>query len=334
MPQTLSIVIPSHNRPDLLQRSLASVTEHAPPGTEVLVVDDASVGAVVSQTASSFPSVRVLRLAHNRGFCAAVNAGIAATCGQIVELLNDDTEVTAGWAEAALAQFVDPSVGAITPLVLFGPPGMNDSQRVDSAGDHYHPAGIAGKRGHGEVLRDKHLRAEFVFGASGSSSFFRREALLQAGGFPEELVAYFDDIDLSFRLHRAGYRVWYEPGSRVYHRVSASYGKPRRDLLALQSRNEELVYWRNLPAGILLRWLPAHLGVVVAKAVRRAWAGELGPFLRGRLSALLEVPAVIRHRRRVAEKGFIEGALSALRRQLRQQLPPPPCFLCRLEERP
>jgi GT2 family glycosyltransferase len=279
------------------------VQQHAPQDTEVLVVDDASADAVVSRTASAFPFVRVLRLAHNRGFCAAVNAGIAATRGEIVELLNDDTEVTAGWADAALRPFTDPTIGAVTPLVLFGPPGADRCLRVDSAGDRYHPCGIAGKRGHGEVLADRHLRPGFVFGASGSSSFFRREALLQAGGFAEELVAYFDDVDLSFRLHRAGYRIWYEPASRVYHRVSASYGAPRRELLALQSRNEELVFWRNLPTGTLLRWLPAHLAVVVAKAVRRACARELGPFLRGRLSALRQMPAVIRHRRRVIHAG-------------------------------
>jgi GT2 family glycosyltransferase len=295
----LSIVIPSHNRPDLLQRCLSSVSEHAPPWAEVLVVDDDSEQAVVSRTACTFPRVRTLHLSHNRGFCAAVNAGIAATHGEIVEVLNDDTEVTAGWAEAALERFADPTIGAVTPLVLFGPPGAHSPERVDSTGDQYHPSGIAGKRGHGEVLRDDHLRAGFVFGASGSSSFFRREALRLAGGFPEEFIAYFDDVDLSFRLHRAGYRVWFEPGSRVYHRVSSSYGKPRHDLLALQSRNEELVFWRNMPAWTLLGWLPAHLGVVATKAVRRAWAGELGPFLRGRLAAMGQVPEVVRQRQRV-----------------------------------
>jgi GT2 family glycosyltransferase len=280
----------------------------------VLVVDDASDNAVISRMASAFPDVRILRLERNRGFCAAVNAGIAATRGEIVELLNDDTEVTAGWADAALKRFTDPAVGAVTPLVLFGPPGAHAPERVDSTGDRYHPAGIAGKRGHGEVLRDDHLRAVFVFGASGSSSFFRREALHRAGGFPEEFVAYFDDIDLSFRLHRAGYRIWYEPGSRVYHRVSASYGKPRRELLALQSRNEELVYWRNLPVGTLLRWLPAHFAVVAAKAVRRAFKGELGSFLRGRLAALGQFTNVLRlHRSTVnsASNSFHRRASSA-----------------------
>src|SRR5262249_8699922 len=155
----------------------------------------------------------------NRGFCSAVNAGIREVGGDVIELLNDDTEVTLGWAEAALARFADPTVAAVTPLVLFGPPGAHEPPRLDSAGDRYHAAGVASKRGPGETLWAGLLAPGPVFGASGSSSFFRREALLRVGGPPEEFVAYFDDVDLSFRLHRAGYRVFYEPASRVYHRV-------------------------------------------------------------------------------------------------------------------
>jgi GT2 family glycosyltransferase len=137
-----------------------------------------------------------------------------------------------------------------------------------------------------------------VFGASGSGSFFRRDVLLDIGGFPEEFGAYFDDIDLSFRLHRAGHTVYYEPTSLIHHRVSSSYGRPRGELLMLQSRNEELVYWRNLPLGVLLAALPLHVAVVFAKAVRRWREGQLLPFVRGRLAAVAALPGVLRKRQR------------------------------------
>ena len=75
----LSIVIPSHNRPDLLALCLASVRRHAPTNAEVLVVDDASPNETVARTAARFSGVDVLRLERNRGFCAAVNAGVAAS---------------------------------------------------------------------------------------------------------------------------------------------------------------------------------------------------------------------------------------------------------------
>jgi GT2 family glycosyltransferase len=168
---------------------------------------------------------------------------------------------------------------------------------VDSAGDRYFVGGIAGKRGHGEALAPHHLEPQEVFGASASSAFYRKEVLQAVGGFPENFGAYFEDVDLSFRLHWAGYRVLYEPGARVWHRVSMSHGRTGRRLLEQQSRNEERVFWRNLPRGVLLRALPMHLAVLLAKARRRWREGNLVPFLCGRLRVLGDVPALLRHRR-------------------------------------
>lgn len=267
----------------MLAACLDSVRRHEPRAVEVLVVDDDSPGGVASAVARS-AGVGSLRLAQRGGFCVAANAGIAHTIGDVIEVLNDDVEVCRNWATAALSRFEDPAVGAVTPLVLRGPP--NGIERIDSAGDEYHLGGYARKRWHGEALAEKHLVAGYVFGANGTGSFYRRAALRAVGGFPEEFVAYFDDVDLSWRLNRGGWRVWYEPASRMHHRVSSSYGRPRGELLALQSRNEELLFWRNVPAWRMLAELPLHLAVVSAKALRRLREGQLGPFLHGRSMAL------------------------------------------------
>ncbi len=273
------------------------------------MVDDGSPAGCASAAAAEFPGVRIVRLERQRGFCVAANSGVAAARGQIVELLNDDTEVTAGWAEPALLRFAGPRVGAVAPLVLCGPPDRPGPPRVDSAGDRYFVGGIAGKRGHGEELGPQHLSPGPVFGASASSAFYRRAAFLEVGGFPEEFGAYFEDVDLAFRLQRAGWRAFYEPGSRVYHRVSASYGKRCRRLLAQQSRNEEWLFWRNLPAGALVRALPLHFAVVAAKAWRRWRCGELLPFLWGRARALAGLPCVMRRRSR--KVGWTAGGVRA-----------------------
>ncbi len=299
---SLSIVIPSHTRPDLLRACLSTVCQYAPEGTEVVVVDDGSPQQAATAVARAFAGVRALGLPRRRGFCAAANVGIAAAGGSIVELLNDDTEVTAGWADAALVRFQDPSIAAVAPLVLCWPAEQKSgrewgSPTVDSAGDRYYVGGIAGKRGHRQALGPAYLRACRVFGASASSAFYRREALLQVGAFPDSFGAYFEDIDLAFRLHWAGYEVLFEPASRVLHHVSASYGRPQRRLLELQSRNEERVFWRNLPGKELARALPSHLAVLAAKAWLRWQEGSLAPFLYGRLRLLAEVPALVRHRR-------------------------------------
>lgn len=282
---TLSIVIPSHNRPDLLRLCLASVARFAPSGTRTIVVDDGSRDAAVSRVAAEF-DVGTLRFPKSMGFCAAANAGIAAATGEIVEMLNDDAEVTAGWADAALRRFQDASVVAVAPLVLIhGTPST-----IDSAGDEYDPGGFAFKRGHGQpfVADGEFSKPRVVGGASASAAFYRRSALRAAGGFPEQFRAYFDDVDLSCRLNRLG-DIRYEPGSVVWHRVSASHGrKPGRRLIEQQSRNEELLYWRNARGVEMWRTLPRHMAVLAGKSLRRLEEGRFVPWSLGRILAWKE----------------------------------------------
>lgn len=308
----LSIVIPSHSRADLLGLCLASVIRFAPPGTEIIVVDDGSKGAIISRTAATFPGVKTLRRARAGGFCAAANAGIAAASAPVVELLNDDAEVTAGWADAAIARFADARIAAVAPLVLQHDPARlrrGLPPRIDTAGDEYDPGGFARKRGSGlsiDYLSAKPvgdssgghvvnprppvhelLSAGPVFGASACAAFYRREALIRAGGFPEHFRAYFEDVDLSFRLRRLGFEILYEPASVVWHRVSSSYGrKPSRRVLEQQSCNEERVFWRNTRGWDRLRRMPRHAAVLVGKALRRFQEGLFLPWLLGRVRAI------------------------------------------------
>lgn len=297
MTPPLSVVIPSQRRVDLLRQCLQALQQHAPARTEIIVVDDGSRAAVVQRTAAEFADVRIVRLPESQGFCTAANAGVAAATAPVVELLNDDAVVQAGWAEAALVHLERPDVGAVAPLVLVA--GSSQPPVVDSAGDRYYVGGVAGKRGHGQPIAPDLLQTGPVFGASGSSAFYRREALLRVGGFPPAFRAYFEDVDLAFRLHRAGYQIICEPASRVRHHVGGSYGKPQRRLLEQQSLNEERVFWRNLgPAAV-----PHHALVLAAKALRRWQDGGLAPFVLGRLRILGELPALVRHRRWLATLG-------------------------------
>jgi GT2 family glycosyltransferase len=134
-----------------------------------------------------------------------------------------------------------------------------------------------------------------VFGACGSSAFYRRDLLLALGGFADCFGAYFEDVDLSFRIHQAGYQVYYEPQSRVRHHQGSSHGRCRR-LLEQQSRNEERVFWRNIPSSTLGPAILRHLAVLAGKAVRRWQEGTLAPFVCGRLRLLGELGAIQRRR--------------------------------------
>jgi GT2 family glycosyltransferase len=290
----LSVVIPTHQRTDLLQLCLASVMKFTPAGTEVVVVDDASPEGRAGAVARRFTGVKVLRRHRRGGFAAAVNAGIRASTGAVVQLLNDDAEVTRDWAGPALAWFKDPAIAAVAPLVLAWP----DGRLIDSAGDRYYLGGVASKRGHGQRFGPAYARPCRVFGASASSGFYRRDALEQVGLFPECFGSYFEDVDLAFRLQRAGYRAIYEPRARVLHRVGASYGDARRRLLLQQqSRNEERVFWRNTPPKALWSALPKHVAVLVGKAWRRWQEGSLLPWAWGRLRLVAEISELRQHRR-------------------------------------
>jgi GT2 family glycosyltransferase len=321
---TLSIVIPSYLRADLLRRCLSTVSAHRPAHSEVIVVDDASPDGGVSAAAAEFPFVTVIRLPKQSGFCVAANTGIRAATGDVVELLNDDTEVMPGWADAALAHFANPVIVAVAPLVLqldpTRPPHL--PPLIDSAGDEYDPGGFARKRWHGHETRDtrhetregtswvatsalcvaaepdagltvEHSRVPClvsrvshpVWGTSATAGFYRRSALLAAGLFPEHFGAYFEDVDLSHRLRKLG-DVWFEPAAVVWHRVSASYGRrPSDRVLAQQSCNEERVFWRNVRGRELVRHLPRHVAVLVGKAMRRVGEGRFVPWAVGRLRA-------------------------------------------------
>lgn len=277
----LSIVIPSRHRTDLLNLCLSSVIKNAPAGTEIIVIDDGSPDEIVSQSASRFAQVKVIRFPKSRGFCAAANAGIAAARSPIIELLNDDTIVEPLWAEAALAAFADPMVGAVAPLVLQGQPG--DDPIIDSIGDNYHLGGFAKKRGHNQFFDDTFQTRTLVHGASGCAAFYRREAIIEVGRFPESFRAYFEDIDLSCRLRRAGFEILFVPESRIWHRGGASHGPLNRRLVQQQSCNEERVFWRNTAGS--MRELTQHGAVLAGKAIRRFGEGRLTPWLFGRLLA-------------------------------------------------
>ena len=294
---TLSIVIPTHNGGRHLARCLPTVRRHAPPGTQVLVVDDASTDGTSRWLARAHPWVERVRLPANRGFCVAANAGLALASGDVIELLNDDTTVEAGWADAALRQFADPTVGSVAPLVL----AMDQSERIDSAGIEYHIGGWARNRHYGQRLKSEHLTAGDVFGASGSSGFYRRSALERAGTLLPEYEAYFEDVDLAFRLRWAGYRCAYEPGSRVRHEGSVSYGRRNDRVVRLLSRNEEMAFWVNLPARQLLLGLLPHLGFLAVRMTRRGLAGQLPAYLAGKVEALRRAGWIGRRRRALRE---------------------------------
>jgi len=285
-----SVVIPTYNGRHLLEICLASIARHRPtaPSIEVIVADDASTDDTAAWVTQAHPDVRLLRLERNGGFCTSANAGIAAARGEFIQLLNNDTEVCAGWIEAGLAPFSDPRVGSVAPLVLV----RSNPSRVDSAGDSYALVGWPSKRGHGEPSAHwTEHPSDPVFGASGSSAFYRTQALRTVGAYDPSFGSYYEDVDLAFRLRWAGYSCVYAPGSRILHEVSASYDHNRPSLQRRMSRNAEILFWTDLPLPWLCAALVPHLAFVFAQALWRLARGRARPFLMGKVDALREAPS-------------------------------------------
>jgi GT2 family glycosyltransferase len=238
--------------------------------------------------------VRLVCSPKNAGFCAAANAGIAAARGRFIQLLNNDTEVARGWIEAGLTLFSDPTVGSVAPLVVV----RSNPRRVDSAGDSYSLAGWPTKRGHGQPSGLFTSRAvEEVFGASGSSAFYRADVLKRLGGFDPLYGSYYEDVDLAFRLRWAGYRCLFAPCCLVYHDISASYDHSSPSLQRRMSRNAELLFWTNLPGWLLTLAIVPHLALLIVQTIWRAARGRLGPFVLGKVDAIRAWREILARRR-------------------------------------
>jgi O-antigen biosynthesis protein len=298
----LSIVIPSHNGRHFLEACLQSVFLHRPPRTEVIVVDDASQDGTAQWLRATYREIRLMELlspssnSGGWGYCRAVNEGIKASTAPIVQTLNNDTIVTKDWAGPALRLFANPAVGSVAPQVwLLREPGL-----LDSAGDLYYLFGCAENRGHGMPLHPEVMEEREVFGACGSAGFFRRDALLRAGLFPQHFQAYYDDVDLAFRLRWAGYRCLYTPFSKVYHRLHGTYDHRHPEITYLIARNEERVFWANLPGKSLWQAMVPHLAHLLIKVVGKGLLGKNpGAYLRGKLAVLSEVKQIREQRQRL-----------------------------------
>lgn len=297
-----SIVIPTYHGRRLLETCLASLFRHLPEGPaiacEVVVADNGPDDSTRDWLSHAYPQVRVVRLAPGQGFCRAANAGVAAARGRFVQVLNDDTELTPGWIEAGLEPFRDPTVGAVSPLVL----ARSQPDRVDSAGDDYGLAGWPSKRGHGQpAARWASRPVEDVMTPSGSASFYRADVLRAIGGFDPTFGSYYEDVDVGFKLRWAGYRTVFAAGCRILHDISATADHRSPRLQRMMSRNAELVFWSNLPARKLALAVGPHVALLAAQAAWRLARLRFIPFYLGKIDALRELPTLAARRRARAD---------------------------------
>jgi len=282
-------------------RALAAQTE---PPEEIVVVDNASSDGSAEQARRE--GARVLALPANEGFCAANNRGIAATTSPLVLLLNPDTALDPAFLAALAPAFEDRQVGAACGKLL-----RWDGRTLDSAGQALGWARNPVDRGYGRPDTGRYDRQEEVFSACAAAALYRRGALQSVAGPGGEVLdprffAFYEDLDLAWRLRRAGWRIAYRPEARGRHARGATAGDPgvRRRFQALLHRTPEVRFhvvknrWltllRNETAPGFLVHLPwilardaATLGLLAATSpsvLGRLWRerGVFGEAWRGR----------------------------------------------------
>jgi hypothetical protein len=225
----LSIVIVNWNAGKFLDRCLASIYKNlSRPAFEVIVVDNNSSDDSVKMVKEKYPQVELIENEMNCGFARANNQAIEKSRARYVLILGSDTTVFPGTIEK-LIEFMDgrKEVGAVSPRIL------NLDGSVQSLGrdlpnltntflQYFLPYKFY--RIVQNFLRKKNEEIFEVDGLSGSAMLIKKETLLSVGLFDEQMPLYAEDIDLCYRIKKAGWNMWCCPNVSITHMGGGSTG--------------------------------------------------------------------------------------------------------------
>lgn len=260
-PHKVSVLVLTWNGRAHLESCLPALVAQHDPGVpwEILLHDNGSHDGTVEWVRSAYPNVRLLASERNLGFCGG-NARLAeAATGDALVLLNNDTRPRPEWlgelVATAAAQPED--VAAVSGLIVDW-----EGERLDFG------RGVMTFDGHAFQLDHRRRLAAAVLPAPGEELPFpcggnmlvRRESFFAAGGFDLDYFAYFEDVDLGWRLWSGGERVVSSPAAVVHHRSSGTsdrLGMFNRGLLF--ERNAFATAYKNLESGTWERLMPAIL---------------------------------------------------------------------------
>ena len=223
-PQTVktSIIILVYNKVEFTFQCLRSLFREVDlTENEIIVIDNASSDETPRLLELLKTKIRVIRNEDNKGFVGGCNQGAAAARGKYVVFLNNDTIVRPRWLDALTETIeADEIVGAVGSMLIY-PNG-----HIQEAGGIVWSNAAAANYGSGENPRD--LRFNFareVDYCSGASLLLKKELFERLGGFDTRFApAYYEDTDLCMSVRAAGYKVIYQPESRLIHFEGATAG--------------------------------------------------------------------------------------------------------------
>ena len=305
---SVAVVILNYNGEKLLRQFLPSVIQYS-SGAELFVADNLSTDRSLEILRQEFPSVKIIALNNNYGFCGGYNRALSQIRADYYVLLNSDVEVTPGWiAPLTAIMDTDPMIAAVQPKIL-SYRNKGYFEYAGAGGGFIDSLGYPFCRGrvfdHLEEDRGQYDDERPVFWSSGACMMIRSSAYHEQGGLDEDLFAHMEEIDLCWKLNRAGRKVFYSGKSRVYHLGAGTLGyqSPRKTYLNFRNglsmiykhfTRGELIY--KLPVRMALDWLAAL--VFLLKGERKNSTGVL----RAHLDFIRRIPGLRMKRRAILKK--------------------------------
>jgi len=264
-----SIIIVSYNTKDILKKCLISIFQEKlvkNGGSEVIVIDNASIDQSASVVKKEFPKVKLIINEKNLGFAKAVNQGIRAARGRNILLLNSDTIVQEGTLEKLL-RFEDETRPSIIGLKM-----LNTDKTAQGSVFNFPTIKRAieefwfGRKGaFSKFVPSENVSIE-VEAISGGAMLIPREIIEKIGLFDERYFMYFEDLDYCRRARKAGFKIYYLPSAKVIHEHGAS-GKH------LATKKDQ---WRRLiPSSKIYHGLLRHYLINMIIWSGQKWRGLL-----------------------------------------------------------
>ena len=225
------------------------LADHPAPG-EIIIVDDAGGDDTGDFLRERYPRIVLLENETNRGFAETINRGFRIARYEIVLALNNDIQVGEDLFARTLCRFDDPDLFSVTPNMI--DPARGESQSLTRL-----EAGVCWYKTRNLQLRDlPDLAGEIpIFFGSGGASFYDREKLLELEGFdPIFHPFYVEDVDLSYRAWKSGWKCLFDPTTTVYHETSSTILTlhRKRKIKFIGDRNRTLFLWLNITDPLLI----------------------------------------------------------------------------------
>lgn len=301
-----SVIVLNWNGLEYLGTCLGAVLAQDYDNFEVLVVDNGSTDGSVDFVTESYPQVVLVRNERNLGFSAANNRGLRTASGDLLVLLNNDTEVDPGWLRALVSTAADPNVGIVGAKALY-PDG-----RLQHAGGFVGKRGAASHYGYQEPDSGQFDQSREVDYVTGASLAITRNALETIGELDEEFSPiYYEDLDWCYRARAAGLRVVYQPQAKLIHHESATTAAFNYEqMFALNLGRLRFVFKHWAVDRLLTEFGPAELEWVSAMDRNE----ELMTARRAYLNTILALHSILDFRRSSPQEAdALLGLLSDLR---------------------